>query len=247
MGRGSRGTRIGYLAMVLMHRSSCSIPIKALSGISGRSRSMGQRSMPPTGAMCRETIGLERWATNRLEEQGIPYLAMLVRPAEVRQGEIRHALSLAIPNTDGYLSVAPATKLEFPGRISGGIPEGTRFALSISESDIDDWIHGMPEGTTAATKRSAAVIARALRDYGCFVTDTAGSAHLQFESMHSAGSQWEQLGLGEFKIGEKVFPRDLLDGLITPDRIYALASSDQYPERFLAHGRNGQSRRGGGD
>ena len=204
MGRGSRGTRIGYLAMVLMHRSSCSIPIKALSGslavtFDGTTIHASNGSHVPGDYWTRE-VGYKP-----SRGAGIPYLAMLVRPAEVRQGEIRHALSLAIPNTDGYLSVAPATKLEFPGRISGGIPEGTRFALSISESDIDDWIYGMPEGTTAATKRSAAVIARALRDYGCFVTDTAGSAHLQFESMHSAGSQWEQLAWENSRSGRRYF------------------------------------------
>ena len=56
---------------------------------------------------------------------GVQYLAMLVRPEEVMQGEIRHALSMPIRNTDGTHFVAPATKLEHPGR-PDGIPEGMR-------------------------------------------------------------------------------------------------------------------------
>jgi hypothetical protein len=33
---------------------------------------------------------------------------------------------------------------------------------------------------------------------------------------------------------EKVYPRDLLDGLIDPSRLYVVVPSDQYPHDLLA-------------
>ena len=166
---------------------------------------------------------------------GIPYLAMLVRPDEIRQGVIRHALSLPIRNTDGDYFVAPATKLEHPGRLRNGIPEGMRFALDVSDGDIQKWLDGMPEGMRKSTLRSARIIAEALRDYGWFITDTAGGAHFQFESRLTAGKDWAELGLDYREVDEfHVYPRDLLDRLLQPERIYAIVPSDEYPADLRA-------------
>jgi hypothetical protein len=164
---------------------------------------------------------------------GIPYLAMLVRPAEIELGEIQHALSMPVRNPDGETYAAPATKLERPSDIIG-VPEGMRFALRVSDAQIDQWVAAMPEQLPAATRRAAMVIARALRDYGWFVTDTAGNAHLQFEDRASAGDDWDRLGLGNQTLDGKSYPRDLLDGLLHVDRIFALAPSDQYPQHLRA-------------
>jgi hypothetical protein len=158
---------------------------------------------------------------------GIEYLAMLVRPEEIMQGQIRHALSMPIRNTDGNLYVAPATKLEHPGSGSG-IPEGMRFALDISDQEIETWIASLPSDLPAATRTSARIIARTLREYGWFITDTSRGAHLQFEDRITAGQKWANLGLDERKVNWKEYPRDLLDGLLRPERIYAIVPSDQY-------------------
>jgi hypothetical protein len=153
---------------------------------------------------------------------GIPYLAMLVRPGEIAGGCIAHAMSMPIRNPDGRIYVAPATKLEHRnGR--PGIPEGTRFALHVTDNDIARWLASLPEGLPPETLRSARIIAQALRDYGWFITDTAGSAHLQFEARVSAGQRWAALGLQRQVRAGKEYPRDLLDGLIRLERIYALA------------------------
>jgi hypothetical protein len=74
---------------------------------------------------------------------GIPYLAMLVRPAEVEQGVIPHALSMPIRNPDGASYVAPATKLERRTEVVG-VPEGMRFALRIDDVEIDRWVADLP-------------------------------------------------------------------------------------------------------
>ncbi len=159
---------------------------------------------------------------------GIQYLAMLVRPEEIAQGEIRHALSMPIRNTSGKLFLPPATKLEHPDR-PDGIPEGMRFALSVTDRDIDLWLKGLPPELPEGMRRYARTLARALRDYGWFITDTSGGAHLQHEAWVSAGEEWTALGLAPVEVGGKEYPRDLLDGLLTQERIYAIVPSDRYP------------------
>ena len=159
---------------------------------------------------------------------GIPYLAMLVRPEEIAQGNIQHALSMPIRNTDGEFFVPPATKLEFPDQPPGGIPEGMRFALDVSDQEIDQWLASLPDVLPEASRESARIIARALRDYGWFITDTSGSAHLQFEDRLTAQTPWLVLGLGEEDVGSKSYPQDLLDGLLQMERIYTIVPSDQY-------------------
>lgn len=159
---------------------------------------------------------------------GIQYLAMLVRPEEIAQGAIRHAFSMPIQNTDGTLFVAPATKLEHPGD-PPGIPEGMRFALDVTDAEIESWLAGLPGGLPAETVSSARIIARALRDYGWFITDSSGGADLQFEWRGVAEDEWAALGLAAYTIDWKEYPRDLLDGLVSEDNIYAVVPSDAYP------------------
>jgi hypothetical protein len=159
---------------------------------------------------------------------GIQYLAMLVLPEEIAQGKIEHGLSMPIRNTSGDLFVAPATKLEHPGR-GPGIPEGMRFALEVTDEEIEEWIRSLPAGMSEQMRSYGRIVARALRDYGWFITDTSGGAHLQHEAWVSAGEKWERLGLAPVEIEGKEYPRDLLDGLITQERIYALVPSDEYP------------------
>ena len=60
-------------------------------------------------------------------------------------------------------------------------------------------------------------------------TDTSGGAHLQFEDRLTADDDWVALGLGEQEVAWSIYPRDLTDGLITEDNIYAVVPSDQYP------------------
>jgi hypothetical protein len=160
---------------------------------------------------------------------GIQYSAMLVRPEEVAQGVIEHALSMPIRNTSGSEFVAPGTKLEFPGVRPDGIPEGTRFALDVTDEQIDAHLASLPDSVPDITKSSLKTIMVAMRDYGWFITDTAGSAHIQLESTTTAQKEWEELGMIDRDVGGAVYPRDALDGLIRESRIVAFVPSDQYP------------------
>ncbi|MBW2522695.1 MAG: hypothetical protein JRI23_00905 [Deltaproteobacteria bacterium] len=160
---------------------------------------------------------------------GIQYFAMLVVPEEVAAGAIEHALSMPIRNTDGSEFVPPATKLEHPGN-PPGIPEGMRFALEITDGEIQSWLGSLPTDLSPGMLAFAEIMAVALRDYGWFITDTAGGAKFQLEAQESALDEWEALGLAAYEASDyKEYPRDLLDGLITPERIYAIVPSDQYP------------------
>ena len=163
-------------------------------------------------------LGLQGWPASR--GCGIPYLAMLVRPAEVAAGVIPHALSMPIKGVHASLFVPPATRTDGPTwGVPDGIPEGTRFALRVTDDELGAWAATLPPETGA----SALVIGRALRDQGVVITDHAGAAIIQFEDRLTAGPRWDALGLGERTVGGKRFPRDLLDGLWTRERIYALA------------------------
>jgi hypothetical protein len=161
---------------------------------------------------------------------GIPYLAMLTRPEEIMQGAIRHALSMPAKNPSSTLFVPPATKTDGDKfGIPEGVPEGMRFGLRVTDDEIEDWIRQLPGELGETTRRSARIIARALRDYGWIITDNSGGAFFQFEHDNTAGEKWKVLGLGKVKIAGKEYPQDLLDGLLTAQRMYAVVPSDQYP------------------
>lgn len=163
---------------------------------------------------------------------GINYLAMLVRPWEIEKGVIEHALSMPIIGTSGSFYVAPATKLEHPGKV-GTIPEGMRFALKATDKEIDDFIAGYPT-LSAQKKRAIKIIFVALRDYGWFVTDTAGGHTLHFEAPESAQAEWERLGvLPGQSVGGVEHPRFTLQKFLTQDRIITIVPSDQYPASAL--------------
>jgi hypothetical protein len=140
---------------------------------------------------------------------GIQCFAMLTTAAEVRDGAIRHALSMPTRGIDKTAYVPPATKTDggtAAYAVAGGIPMGTRFALRVTDAELAAW---------AAGRQSALVIGRAVRDYGLIVTDNAGATHVQLEDRKSAGAAWDALGL--------TYPRDLLRGLVREDRLYATA------------------------
>ena len=102
---------------------------------------------------------------------GVPYLTGLVRPCEISQGHIDHAIAFAYQNP-GPSYVYPATKTD--GSVSGGMPEGSHLQLdpSISDSTIQNTWH---------CTGPCFVTAKALQKYGMFLIDHAGHPKLYFE------------------------------------------------------------------
>jgi hypothetical protein len=103
---------------------------------------------------------------------GMPYLAGLIRPCEIEQGHIDHALALAYAFPSPAF-VYPARKSDGLGRLGRDFPEGTRLQLDPS----------LDEGDLAALGIAgpALTIARALQRYGAYVVDNSGHAKLYAE------------------------------------------------------------------
>lgn len=188
---------------------------------------------------------------------GLSLFAGLITSEEVVAGEIRHALSVAVPNTahapecsSAQLGTnaegtscstawAPATKFEYSSEDRTNhptlsepfasvytqdklIPEGMRFALDISDADIDAWVNSQErfDGRSKLAE-TAKIFARALRDYGFQIHDTNGDT----PAIQSPGTlnplekaRWVELGFTEDHDG-----RDLLNGLIKQQDLYVVS------------------------
>jgi hypothetical protein len=170
---------------------------------------------------------------------------MVVTPEEVEAGEIRHALMMGVANTmagpscrpdeDGTASagetcgfaLAPAGGLEWEGRCRScpssplsdlelrrrAVPEGMRLALDVDDAQIEAWLD--LRGYAGVTRRTARIFAVALRDYGWFITDTAGSATFAVSGAANPTTRdaWRALGID----GDG---HDLLFGLLTRERLW---------------------------
>jgi hypothetical protein len=99
---------------------------------------------------------------------GVPYFTGLVRPWEVAQGRIDHALAIAYdyPSPEW---IYPASKSDGKNTTIDAVPEGTRFQLdpSFDVSTLSDPV--------------ARMVARALQEYGAYVIDNSGSTKVMFE------------------------------------------------------------------
>lgn len=100
------------------------------------------------------------------------------------------------------------------------IPEGMRFALRITDAEIDAWLNS--RGYTGQLRETARIFAVALRDYGWIVAETGCfGMHIETDSAIAgdAAPIWRQLGV----TGSGTYPNgDLLFGLITKERVYVV-------------------------
>ncbi len=121
---------------------------------------------------------------------GIPYYAGLVRPWEIRQGRIEHALAFGYPEPSNQGCVFPASKTDGDSTLANTLPEGARLQLdpTLTETDFNSW------GLSATGK----IIARALQEYGMFLVDDSGSSKIYIENLIAnpyATEQWTDAGL----------------------------------------------------
>ncbi len=111
---------------------------------------------------------------------GTPYLAGTIRPWEMAQGRIDHALAFAYAYpASGH--VYPATKSDGAGVTGVDVPEGARLQLdpSITDAQMTAW------GLSANAK----IIARAMQTYGMYVIDNSGSSKIYLEDRLTA--KWD--------------------------------------------------------
>jgi hypothetical protein len=109
---------------------------------------------------------------------GIPYLAGLIRPCEIAQRRIDHALALSCDSPCNAF-VHPATKSDGASTSPNHLPEGARLQLdpTITELEIRSWEYTGPCFT----------VARALQEYGMIVVDNGGRSKIYFEFEGTAG------------------------------------------------------------
>ncbi|WP_250280660.1 MULTISPECIES: hypothetical protein [unclassified Frankia] len=93
--------------------------------------------------------------------------AGVIRPEELRDGEIRHALFFAYPDTRAGAPVLPATEGDGRSTNAGAIPEGARLQL---DPGVDLSALGLNPYET--------IVARALQRYGMILGDTGGGVGL---------------------------------------------------------------------
>ena len=136
--------------------------------------------------------------------------------------------------TESGFYLPPATKVEHaagPTPSCGGagmkdvaedrlrtVPEGMRFALDMTDSEIDAWLDGTGYGETV--RSTARIFAVALREYGWIVAETSCyGVGIETDGLTNpeTAAVWNRLG-----VTDPVESARLLDGLFTRERIYVV-------------------------
>lgn len=105
---------------------------------------------------------------------GIPAMAGLLRPWEIRHGRIEHALAFGYKETSERC-VFPASKADGDSMQPFAIPQGARLQLDPSLTEVDFDQMGLSP--------TAKIIARALQEYGMILVDTSGSFKMYLEDL----------------------------------------------------------------
>ena len=161
-----------------------------------------------------------RWQTRGGRGSGFPIIAGMLRPEELAEDAVNHALVFTFPENrrglaDQDIFVPPACRSdgEFVG--SQYPIEGMRFQLDpeLTERDFDAW------GLSAEAK----IIARALQKYGMFLGDNGGAMALQIQmlgkSFQENQRKWDELFPGFQKSVQKI-PTDKFRIVYTGEAIY---------------------------
>jgi hypothetical protein len=116
---------------------------------------------------------------------GFAQLAGVIRPEEIAEGQINHALVITTPFTRSGFVACPAKHTDGKFHDRDAIPEGARIQLDPAV-DVD----------TLPISSLGKVIARALQVYGAYVGDTGGSVSIRAESNRSRGyDAWTKAGV----------------------------------------------------
>lgn len=108
---------------------------------------------------------------------GLALLGGLIRPAELRNGEIDHALSLGLFDIKANTFVPPANRTDGQSTNENAIPEGQRFRLNPAV-DVDK----------LNMTRAGKTIARAIQKYGFIVRDHSDSVNFYAENHSTAAA-----------------------------------------------------------
>jgi hypothetical protein len=116
---------------------------------------------------------------------GFAQLAGVIRPEEIAQGRINHALVITTPFTRAGYIACPAKHTDGKFHDPDAIPEGARIQLDPS---VD--VNVLP------ISKLGKVIARALQVSGAYVVDTGGTVSIRAESNRGRGyNAWATVGI----------------------------------------------------
>jgi hypothetical protein len=98
-----------------------------------------------------------------------------VRPWEITQGHIDHAIAFGYPFPARDRCVFPASKTDGDSDLPDAIPEGARLQLNpqLTEADFD----------RLGLDRTGKIIARALQKYGMILVDYSGRPKIYVENL----------------------------------------------------------------
>jgi hypothetical protein len=135
----------------------------------GRGWQAGERSVESTSGSAANCSTVHACAG--ADAANFALAAGVVRPQEIAQGHIDHALAITIPDTRQNAIACPATNGDGTHTNPGAIPIGAHLQLNpnlnVSALNIPAW---------------QKTIARALQQYGAYVTDTGGSIGIYAQS-----------------------------------------------------------------
>jgi hypothetical protein len=136
----------------------------------------------------REPFTGPAWWTYGANGAGTPLLPGIIRIEEVKAGRIRHALLCATPvnrkssEAGGRIEACPpASRTDGQGVGPEYIPEGARLQL-------DPAVNLESLGLSAAAK----VVARAMQEYGMYVTDNAPQFKVYFQNLGLGSMAWDK-------------------------------------------------------
>jgi hypothetical protein len=146
-----------------------------------------------------------RWQTRGGRGSGFPEIAGLLRPEELKENEIQHALVFTFSKNrrsddDRRIFIPPAARSDGKHIGSQYPVEGMRFQLNpaLSDRDFDRW----------GLNREGKIVARALQKYGMFNGDNGGNMKLQVQllapSEEANVQAWEKLFPGFMDNIEKI-------------------------------------------
>jgi hypothetical protein len=143
----------------------------------------GSRYITPTdgwGALC-----AVRQHCGGAVASGFAELGGIIRPEEIAQGHIDHALFLTLPHVRLGVIACPATGTDGTDDDPMAIPEGARLQLDPALNvDAQPW------------PRWKKVLARTLQRYGAYVGDTGGSLAIRAEATLNRGyDAWALAGV----------------------------------------------------
>ncbi len=126
---------------------------------------------------------------------GLPLFAGVIRPGDLRQGRIEHALAISVPGPAQRIFVQPASVTNGVNALES-LPEGARLRLKSG--------FRTPKLASGANRRSADAIITALRTYGAIVVDRSITPTLYASRSNYGtlllGNELQRISLGDLEV-----------------------------------------------